>query len=271
MPLGCAIPLWQNLHDGKTSLSALELLDAMFALPSTEGLSTGWEVRSGQTFLSLRTVDRDVWRAGRLPPALLEAVDAIVRPQLPVDRKSFDLQTSLPLEAWSRRLGALTELQLSYGMQECYGDPTQPLGAARHAFLAALRLYANDAPVLRWLASLTPKQWTRLRTTGLVAPADLTPEQTASLYGFLGHGRDPSQPQIAYDQVSISLNADAPGQPPRTLGGKGRLALLLFHREAARNGRMETSLVWSNSVLPKVVQVHVAVPNAPESAGKVSK
>ena len=152
---GTLSAFWPDRHTAirgsMVHLTALHMLETLSAESLDPHLAqTTWEGHGGETCLSLRTTNQDMWRAGRLPKAFTDWMDSMIWPQVPTSEqvakgtRSFEISVPVVLEEWTKRLAGLNDLQFRYGLLECYGDPTTPLGAARQAFLQRLCEQARE-------------------------------------------------------------------------------------------------------------------------------
>lgn len=156
-----------------------------YHLPGEGPDERGKEWGGGGGFLHFRTVYRQFWRGAMLPEAALARLQALESPRLTsVDlsgpnRPSIGSRVEL---AEAVRLASFgTRLQWSVGPSLVYEDPATRLGAARAQVRREVGTMLSDpSGLLRLLGTLSPEQWSRLRTTGLRCEDDLSPAQRAS-------------------------------------------------------------------------------------------
>ncbi len=136
------------------TLTALTVLDSFTHEPVATGLCRpSWEWGDAGDFLHFRTADRDIWRAAMLPQGFIDSVDRLLQPQLPepaVLAEQTRFQASIPVEPMNtaRMLGQLSNLQMSFGTDINYGDPTQLATIIRHQAIAQILDGATTRPKL---------------------------------------------------------------------------------------------------------------------------
>jgi beta-lactamase regulating signal transducer with metallopeptidase domain len=235
---------WQprRILDGAGSaLHALTLSCRAFDDRALESMDptwlAAWQWGDAGSFLRFRSTDRAVWRASLLPPDALAQLDASLAPYLPalsepdLPPEGVSLRFLLDLPQLFRVVASLDDLHLAYGGRLLYEDPTDPLGACRHALreallnevdggglAAAVRRSAPPLDLFRLLASLTPGQWDLLRGEGLDC-SQLDESQLVRLHGAMqlppdGEMEDPSR-------LLLKAEGPLPQAPP----GAGRESL----------------------------------------------
>ncbi len=170
------------------TVSALTALDSFTHEQVATGLRRpSWEWGDAGDFLRFRTADRDIWRAAMLPQGFIDSVEGLLQPQLPEPgalAEETRFQASIPVEPMNtaRMLGQLSNLQMSFGADINYGDPTQLATIIRHQAIAQILAGATTRPKLtRFLASLSDSQWRQLEESGLRFDHDLSPDQRKML------------------------------------------------------------------------------------------
>jgi len=174
-----------------------------FGLPSGRADigDLGMEWGDAGAFLRFRSQNPELWRAAVLPPEVRAQLDSWLEPHLAAAASLPAATTPAragrragagerpggsplagEIEKLSWLAGRLNDLQVRLGGATPYEDPSDPKAARLQAMRrATLEQVGMRLPFLRLMATFTPDQWTRVRTTGLRWGHDFTPDQQAAL------------------------------------------------------------------------------------------
>lgn len=143
----------------------------------TNPFSTGWEWQGKGRFLVFRSMERELWRAAFLPVEVVQKMDAWVEPYLPEPGVKKAPTVTPDWRAFGRLITDLSVPQLKWGGLLTYGDSTDFRSACRQSFRERMMEHVSGSrrqvASLRFLGSLSEKQWQKARTKGLWIGGDI--------------------------------------------------------------------------------------------------
>ena len=161
------------------------------AYPDT--VSWGWRDAGG--FLVFRSTDRDVWRAALLPGEVVSVLDQWVDAALGSEEGDGERRSVSVIPDWrvfGRMAGNLDPAQQKWGGVITYGDPTDYRNACRHSFREQMMKVLWQQPyVLRFLSSLSDKQWDQLQADGLRVGSDMPLSRMVEAWRLRKHEPQP--------------------------------------------------------------------------------
>ena len=151
-----------------------------------------WQWGDAGSFLRFRSTERELWRASMWPEKALTSLDRVYETYRPDYAGPF---TEYDLRRLAQFTSQLSDLQIIFGGYLIYAEPT-PEEQTRQTFrqsavwLPTLQgIYVSlegNTWILRFLSGLSPKQWSKAISTGLLVGKDLRPDQQAALKSGLG-------------------------------------------------------------------------------------
>jgi len=192
--------------------------------PESVRNSLAWEWGDAGSFLRFRSLHRDVFRAGLLPPDAVAWMDRWFDPYVSeaIAAKSPQVRVSVPvdLRQLAGVVGGLDTMQMRFGWGQIYEEPASPAGVVKQALREELGRLVFGAPMLRAFSTFSEDQWRRVRGEGLSLSHDLTPDQQSAMEAFVARAAALSGTGEAPEEVRMYLDyyVPSPGSPDYSPG-----------------------------------------------------
>jgi hypothetical protein len=233
--------------------------------PESVRNSLAWEWGDAASFLRFRSLQRDVFRAGLLPPDAVAWMDQWFDPYVSeaIAAKAPQVTVSAPvdLRQLAGVVGGLDTMQMRFGWGQIYEEPASPAGVVKQALREELGRLVFGAPMLRAFSTFSEDQWRRVRGEGLSLSHDLTPDQQSAMEAFVARAAALSGTGEAPEEVRIYLDyyVPSPGSPDYSPGLDLRHFRLLM-----RDGDEVVGVTRISARLRTVITLPVRPQNASE-------
>ena len=144
--------------------------------------------------MRFRSASPEVWHAALLPPEVLAKLDGWLAPYVKegaaTSAGNIAVRNDLQKMAWLA--GHMDDVQVQLGASILYSELTDGKESQKAVLRrTVLQDVARRQQILRPLATLTAKQWAKLKGAGLSFGYDLTPEQQSALPTWMLMGQVP--------------------------------------------------------------------------------
>jgi hypothetical protein len=173
--------------------------------------TVSWEWRDAGRFLVFRSTDRDVWRGAFLSAEAVNFLDEWADAALPKEEGEVTPASVSVIPDWrafGRIAGDIDPAQQKWGGVLTYGDPRDYRNACRQSLLEQMMEVVWHWPyALRFLSSLSDKQWDQLQADGLRVGSDMPLSRMVEVWRCRKH----EPPPFSLEPRSTAPSDEDPG------------------------------------------------------------